>query len=62
MKNLYFNLDKFLYAGQNLGQMRKSSKYPEAKELIKTIIYGWYEEHKDADMTYIDEFRHPDSG
>lgn len=52
----------FSYAGQNLGQIKNTSKYPKAEYVIETVIKGWFEEHKDADMSYIEKFQQSKSG
>lgn len=48
----------YKYAGQNLGQMKSSARYPTPENAIKTVIKGWFEEHNDANMTFIEKYRH----
>lgn len=52
------SLGIYKYAGQNLGQMKSSAKYSTPENAIKTVIKGWFDEHNDANMTFIEKFRH----
>lgn len=62
--SLYFwiFLENFLYAGQNIGQISSKTKHFEPKFVIEKIIEGWYNEHKDADMSYCQSFHHHPNG
>lgn len=55
-------LEKYKYAGQNLGQMKSTKKFASAEDAIKTVTDGWVGEQNDADMSYIEKYRHHDSG
>lgn len=52
------SLGIYKYAGQNLGQMKNSAKYSTPENAITTVIKGWFEEHNDADMSFIEKYRH----
>lgn len=47
-----------MYAGQNLGLLKSSRKFPTPEEAIKTVTSGWFDECKNGDMKIIDKFRH----
>lgn len=57
-----FFSENFLYAGQNIGQISSKTKHLEPTVVIKKIIEGWFNEHKDADMSYCNNFRHHPNG
>lgn len=52
----------FMYAGQCIGQISSKIKHLEPKLVIKKIIEGWFNEHKDADVSYIENFHHAPNG
>lgn len=51
-------LGRFLYAGQNIGQIVAKTKHIDTELVIEKVIEGWYNEYKDANMSYIESFRH----
>lgn len=51
-------LVRFKYAGQNLGQMKNSKKFPKPEVAIKTITKGWFSENINGNMNVIDSFQH----
>lgn len=50
-------LAKFKFAGQNLA-WAGSTEPPAEEEFIKEMIRRWFIEYKDADMSYIQSYRH----
>lgn len=54
-------LDVYRYAGQNLGQMQSTKPFSPEK-IIETITTGWFNEHNDADMSYIGKYRRHENG
>lgn len=60
--SMWFFLAKFLYAGQNIGQISSKLKHLDPKLAIEKIIEGWFNEHNDADMSYCEHFRHHPDG
>lgn len=55
---IFSSSDQYLYAGQNIGRIEGKTKHLEPILVIKKVIEGWFNEHKDANMSYIERFRH----
>lgn len=55
-------LDQFLYAGQNIGQIVGKRRHLEPEFVIVKVIEGWFKEHLDADMSYINSCHHAPGG
>lgn len=60
--HILFESAIFMYAGQNLGMLENNKALPSAEKVIESITKGWFDEHKDAGMDYIDKFSHHKSG
>lgn len=60
--NFNLQIDKFMYAGQNLGQVKNSAKYQTVEAVISAVIQGWFDENKYADMNYMGKYQNHKSG
>lgn len=56
------NTRRFNYAGQNLGRLQSKKDFVKLEKAITAIMKGFFDEHKDASMSYINAFRRHKSG
>lgn len=52
----------FPYAGQNIAWRGNTRGYEKTKDAIEKMIRTWFTEYEDADMSYIDVYRHHEQG
>lgn len=53
---------EFPYAGQNIARRGNTRDYEKVPEAVERMTNAWFGEYVDADMSYIDAYRHHDEG